>query len=45
MECAGDYDTHGCYGGLASHAFEYLTAAGGVAAEKDYNYIADKGIC
>ena len=24
VDCAGDFDNHGCNGGLPSHAFEYI---------------------
>lgn len=40
VDCAGDYDNHGCNGGLPSHAFEYIAAAGGLASEVDYPYVA-----
>jgi len=40
VECAGNFDNHGCSGGLPSHAYEYLKYSGGMALEKDYPYIA-----
>ncbi|KAG7345053.1 peptidase C1A, papain family protein [Nitzschia inconspicua] len=40
VECAGAFDNHGCYGGLPSHAFEYLKYNGGMATEGDYPYTA-----
>jgi cathepsin H len=40
VDCAGDYDNHGCNGGLPSHAFEYIAAAGGLATEVTYPYVA-----
>ena len=30
VDCAGDFDNHGCNGGLPSHAFEYIKYAGGL---------------
>jgi cathepsin H len=40
VECAGAFDNHGCYGGLPSHAFEYLKYSGGMMTENDYPYNA-----
>ena len=40
LDCAWNYDNHGCNGGLPSHAFEYLKDAGGMHAEDDYPYRA-----
>jgi cathepsin H len=40
VECAGAFDNHGCYGGLPSHAFEYLKYSGGMMTENDYPYTA-----
>jgi len=45
VDCAGDYDNHGCSGGLPSHAFEYIAAAGGLATEVDYPYMAVNQTC
>jgi cathepsin H len=45
VDCAGDYDNHGCSGGLPSHAFEYIAAAGGLATEADYPYMAVNQTC
>lgn len=30
VDCAGDFDNHGCNGGLPSHAFEYIRYTGGL---------------
>lgn len=40
VDCAGAYDNHGCQGGLPSHAFEYIAAAGGISTEVAYPYKA-----
>lgn len=40
IDCARDYDNHGCNGGLPSHAFEYIKAAGGIEPESAYPYKA-----
>lgn len=45
VDCAGDFDNHGCNGGLPSHAFEYLFYAGGIETEADYPYTAVDGTC
>lgn len=34
VDCAGNYDNHGCSGGLPSHAFEYIAGAGGLDTEE-----------
>lgn len=41
VECAQDFDNHGCNGGLPSHAFEYLKHEGskGLHTEFTYPYI------
>lgn len=41
LDCADPYDNHGCNGGLPSHAFEYIKAAGGLYTEKSYPYLAN----
>jgi len=38
VDCAGDFDTHGCLGGLPSHAYEYLYYFGGITSEDQYPY-------
>lgn len=40
VDCAGNYDNHGCNGGLPSHAFEYIKDAGGITTEDQYAYAA-----
>jgi len=45
VDCAGAYDNHGCNGGLPSHAFEYIQAAGGISTETDYPYYAEDRNC
>jgi len=40
VDCAGDFDNHGCSGGLPSHAFEYISHAGGITSEDAYPYFA-----
>jgi len=45
VDCAGDFDNHGCSGGLPSHAFEYIKFAGGVSLENNYPYMAVNQNC
>lgn len=45
VDCAGAYDNHGCNGGLPSHAFEYIAAAGGISTEVAYPYFAVTNNC
>ena len=45
VDCAQAYDNHGCNGGLPSHAFEYIEAAGGISTEVDYPYYAQDREC
>ena len=46
LDCAWNYDNHGCNGGLPSHAFEYIKSAGGLETELSYPYRAnDSTIC
>jgi cathepsin H len=41
IDCAGDFDNHGCEGGLPSHAFEYIQIEPhGISTEKAYPYKA-----
>jgi len=41
VDCAGDFDNHGCDGGLPSHAFEYIAVQShGIAPDKAYPYKA-----
>jgi cathepsin H len=41
LDCATDFDNHGCQGGLPSHAFEYIHHAGGLSKEFAYAYRAE----
>jgi cathepsin H len=45
VDCAGDFDNHGCKGGLPSHAFEYIKYAGGIESDVTYPYTAKDGTC
>jgi len=46
VDCAGNYDNHGCRGGLPSHAFEYIKDIGGIDDETSYPYKAvDEPTC
>lgn len=46
VDCAGDFDNHGCEGGLPSHAFEYIsTQSGGISTESAYPYYAKDRTC
>lgn len=45
VDCAQAFDNHGCEGGLPSHAFEYIQAAGGLSTEFYYPYSAKDQPC
>ena len=45
VDCAGNFDNHGCNGGLPSQAFEYIKYAGGITTEAQYPYTAKDGNC
>ena len=45
VDCAGDFNNHGCSGGLPSQAFEYIHYSGGMALEESYKYKAKDGVC
>lgn len=45
LDCAGDFDNHGCNGGLPSHAFTYLYYRNGLQEETTYPYQAANGTC
>ena len=45
VDCAGDFDNHGCHGGLPSHAFEYIRHVGGIESDITYPYTAKDGSC
>jgi len=38
VDCAGDFNNHGCQGGLPSQAMEYIRYSGGLEKEVDYPY-------
>ncbi len=44
VDCAGDFDNHGCNGGLPSHAFEYIKY-NGLQAGLTYPYTAKTEKC
>ena len=45
VDCAGDFNNHGCSGGLPSQAFEYIHYNGGMALEESYKCKAKDGVC
>ncbi|CAH0482923.1 unnamed protein product [Peronospora belbahrii] len=45
LDCAQNFDNHGCKGGLPSHAFEYVKYNGGLDKEDTYPYEAKEGKC
>lgn len=45
VDCAQDFNNHGCNGGLPSQAFEYIKHVGGLETETDYPYTAKDGEC
>ncbi|CAM9444488.1 unnamed protein product, partial [Sphacelaria rigidula] len=46
VDCAMNFDNHGCSGGLPSHAFEYIATSGGLDTEQAYPYMAEEsGSC
>lgn len=44
VDCAGEFNTFGCEGGVKFRVFDYV-AKTGVALEKDYEYEASPGAC
>ncbi|XP_039987828.1 pro-cathepsin H [Xiphias gladius] len=45
VDCAQDFNNHGCNGGLPSQAFEYIMYNKGLMTETDYPYKAMEGTC
>lgn len=45
VDCAQDFNNHGCNGGLPSQAFEYIMYNKGLMTEDDYPYTAFEGDC
>lgn len=45
VDCADDFDNHGCNGGLPSHAFEYIKHVGGLESDVTYPYKASTNKC
>lgn len=45
MDCAQDFNNHGCNGGLPSQAFEYIMFNKGLMTEEDYPYTSYEGQC
>ncbi|XP_008309210.1 pro-cathepsin H [Cynoglossus semilaevis] len=45
VDCAQDFNNHGCNGGLPSQAFEYIMYNKGLMTEADYPYRAYEGSC
>uniref|UniRef100_A0AAQ5XQ37 Pro-cathepsin H n=1 Tax=Amphiprion ocellaris TaxID=80972 RepID=A0AAQ5XQ37_AMPOC len=45
VDCAQDFNNHGCKGGLPSQAFEYIMYNKGLMTETDYPYKAVEGTC
>ena len=43
MDCSGSAGNHGCNGGMAYRAYEYLEDEGGIMTEDDYPYTARDG--
>lgn len=45
VDCAQNFNNHGCSGGLPSQAFEYIKYNNGLETEKDYPYEGKNGSC
>ncbi|XP_068459020.1 pro-cathepsin H [Clinocottus analis] len=45
VDCAQDFNNHGCNGGLPSQAFEYIMYNKGLMTEKNYPYTASEATC
>ncbi|XP_056134676.1 pro-cathepsin H-like isoform X1 [Lampris incognitus] len=45
IDCAQDFNNHGCMGGLPSQAFEYIKYNNGLMTEDDYPYKGQDDTC
>lgn len=45
VDCAQNFNNHGCSGGLPSQAFEYIHWAGGIQGEDTYPYVPQDAKC
>jgi len=45
LDCAGDFEEHGCKGGNVGRAFEYVEEIGGIDTENSYPYHAKEESC
>ena len=45
VDCAADFNNHGCDGGLPSQAFEYIHYNGGLSKMEEYPYVCGNGTC
>uniref|UniRef100_A0A8C2X4F7 Cathepsin H n=1 Tax=Cyclopterus lumpus TaxID=8103 RepID=A0A8C2X4F7_CYCLU len=45
IDCAQDFNNHGCMGGLPSQAFEYIKYNNGLMTEEDYPYKGHDDSC
>ncbi|XP_076593393.1 pro-cathepsin H-like [Chaetodon auriga] len=45
IDCAKDFNNHGCFGGLPSQAFEYIKYSNGLMTEDDYPYKGYNDFC
>lgn len=46
IDCSLDYGNEGCLGGgLTSHAFRYIIAAGGIDSEEEYPFVGEDSFC
>lgn len=45
IDCAQNFNNHGCNGGLPSQAFEYIHWAGGIQGEDSYPYVPQDAPC
>lgn len=45
IDCAGDFETWGCYGGFDHRVIDYVLEKGGVSLADDYSYEEKQGKC